>query len=172
MLLEIYANPVESFKFGQQNKLYLRYSMKILDFYIIRKFLLTFVTAISLIIIIVIVVDVSENIQDFLDGKAPLMEIITGYYLNFIPYFVNLFSPLFTFIAVIYFTSKLSGKSEIVAMFNAGMSLYRMLLPYLLSAIMIGIMSFYLVIFNSHYLKQIACFQRKICVEASESKAG
>lgn len=118
--------------------------MKILDFYIIRKFLLTFVTAISLIIIIVIVVDVSENIQDFLDGKAPLMEIITGYYLNFIPYFVNLFSPLFTFIAVIYFTSKLSGKSEIVAMFNAGMSLYRMLLPYLLSAIMIGIMSFYL----------------------------
>ena len=118
--------------------------MKILDFYIIRKFLLTFVTAISLIIIIVIVVDVSENIQDFLVGKAPLMEIITGYYLNFIPYFVNLFSPLFTFIAVIYFTSKLSGKSEIVAMFNAGMSLYRMLLPYLLSAIMIGIMSFYL----------------------------
>ncbi len=118
--------------------------MKILDFYIIRKFLLTFITAISLIIVIVIVVDVSENIQDFLDSKAPLMEVVTGYYLNFIPYFVNLFSPLFTFIAVIYFTSKLSGKTEVVAMFNAGMSLYRMLLPYLFSAIIIGVMSFYL----------------------------
>jgi len=100
--------------------------MKILDFYIIRKFLVTFFTAISLIILIVIVVDVSENIQDFLDGKAPVKEIITDYYFNFIPYFVNLFSPLFTFIAVIFFTSKLSGNSEIVAMLNAGMSLYRL----------------------------------------------
>jgi len=118
--------------------------MKILDFYIIRKFLATFFTAISLIIVIVIVVDVSENIQDFLDGKAPVMEIITGYYLNFIPYFVNLLSPLFTFIAVIFFTSKLSGNSEIVGMLNAGMSLYRLLVPYLISAIIIGILSFYL----------------------------
>ena len=118
--------------------------MKILDFYIIRKFLVSFITAISLIIIIVVVIDVSENIQDFLDGKAPLKEIITGYYLNFIPYFVNLFSPLFTFIAVIYFTSKLTGHSEIVAMLNAGVSLYRLLIPYMISAIMIGIFSFYL----------------------------
>ncbi len=118
--------------------------MKILDFYIIRKFLLTFVTAISLIIVIVIVVDISENIQDFLDGNAPVSEIITGYYLNFIPYFVNLFSPLFTFIAVIYFTSKLTSHTEIVPMLNAGMSLYRMLIPYLISAIMIGVLSFYL----------------------------
>ncbi len=118
--------------------------MKILDFYIIRKFLVTFITAISLIIIIVVVIDISENIQDFLDGKAPVKEIITGYYLNFIPYFVNLFSPLFTFIAVIYFTSKLTTNSEIVAMLNAGMSLYRMLIPYLISAIIIGILSFYL----------------------------
>ena len=82
--------------------------MKILDFYIIKKFLATFFTAISLIIIIVVVVDISENIQDFLDGKAPVKEIITDYYFNFIPYFVNLFSPLFTFIAVIFFTSKLA----------------------------------------------------------------
>ncbi len=118
--------------------------MKILDFYIIRKFLVTFFTAISLIILIVIVVDVSENIQDFLDGKAPVKEIITDYYFNFIPYFVNLFSPLFTFIAVIFFTSKLSGNSEIVAMLNAGMSLYRLLLPYIISAVIIGILSFYL----------------------------
>ena len=118
--------------------------MKILDFYIIRKFLATFFTAISLIIVIVVVVDVSENIQDFLDSEAPVKEIITGYYLNFIPYFVNLFSPLFTFIAVIYFTSKLSGNTEIVAMLNAGMSFYRLLVPYIISAVMIGILSFYL----------------------------
>lgn len=118
--------------------------MKILDFYIIKKFLATFFTAISLIIIIVVVVDVSENIQDFLDGKAPVKEIITDYYFNFIPYFVNLFSPLFTFIAVIFFTSKLSGNTEIVAMLNAGMSLYRLLVPYIISAVIIGILSFYL----------------------------
>lgn len=145
--------------------------MKILDFYIIRKFLATFFTAISLIIIIVIVVDVSENIQDFLDGKAPINEIITGYYFNFIPYFVNLLSPLFTFIAVIFFTSKLSGNSEIVAMLNAGVSLYRLLVPYLIAAVIIGILSFYL----SNFLipttsKNLMAFKEKYVSRQVRSK--
>jgi len=94
--------------------------------------------------VVVVVVDVAENIQGFLDNKVPVKDIITGYYLNFIPYFVNLFSPLFTFVAVIYFTSKLSRNSEIVAMLNSGMSFYRLMLPYILSAISIGLLSFYL----------------------------
>jgi lipopolysaccharide export system permease protein len=116
----------------------------LLDIYIIRKFLGSFITVIALIIVIVVVVDVAENIQGFLDNKVPVKDIITGYYFNFIPYFVNLFSPLFTFVAVIYFTSKLSRNSEIIAILNSGMSFYRLMLPYIISAIFIGILSFYL----------------------------
>lgn len=116
---------------------------KILDLYIIRKFLVTFIVAIVLIIAVVIAVDLSEGIQDFLDQKVPVSKIITGYYLNFIPYFINLFIPLFTFISVIYFTSKLSGHSEIIAMTNGGMSFYRMLYPYIVIVIVIGTTSFY-----------------------------
>ena len=115
--------------------------LKILDRYIIRKFILTFLVAIVLIIAVVIVVDFSESIQSFLDKKVPVVKII-GYYLNFTPYFVNLFIPLFTFISVIYFTSKLSGNSEIIAMTNGGMSFYRMLYPYVLSVVVIGSLSF------------------------------
>ena len=118
--------------------------LTLLDAYIIKKFLGSFFTVIVLIIVIVVVVDVAENIQGFLDNKVPVKEIITGYYFNFIPYFVNLFSPLFTFVAVIYFTSKLSRNSEIVAMLNSGMSFYRLMLPYIISAVAIGILSFYL----------------------------
>ena len=115
--------------------------LKILDRYIIKKFILTFFVALLLIIAVVIVVDFSESIQSFLDKKVPLQKI-AGYYLNFIPYFVNLFIPLFTFISVIYFTSKLSGNSEIIAMSNGGMSFYRMLYPYVLTVVVIGGLSF------------------------------
>jgi len=118
--------------------------LSILDFYIIKKFLGSFVTVIALVIVIVVVVDFAENIQDFLDNKVPTKDIILGYYFNFIPYFVNLFSPLFTFVAVIYFTSKLSRNSEIVAMLNTGMSFYRLMIPYIISAVFIGVLSFYL----------------------------
>lgn len=117
---------------------------KLLDLYIIKKFLGSFILVIFLIILVVVVIDLAENIQDFLDGKAPVKDIIVGYYFNFIPYFVNMFSPLFTFVAVIYFTSRLSVNSEIVAMLNAGLSFYRLMVPYIISAIFIGILSFYL----------------------------
>ena len=65
--------------------------MKLLDIYIIKKFLGTFFYAISLLIVIVIIFDISENIDDFLEKDAPLSEIIFSYYLNFVPYFINLF---------------------------------------------------------------------------------
>lgn len=118
--------------------------MKILDIYIIKKFLGTFVYAISLLIIIVIIFDISENIDEFLEKDAPLDEIIFNYYLNFIPYFINLFVYLFTFISVIFFTSKLASNTEIVAMLSGGVSYYRFLRPYFISAIILAIMSFYL----------------------------
>jgi len=118
--------------------------MKLLDIYIIKKFLGTFFYAISLLIIIVIIFDISENIDEFLEKDAPVAEIIFSYYLNFIPYFINLFVYLFTFISVIFFTSKLASNTEIVAMLSGGVSYYRFLRPYFISAIFLAIMSFYL----------------------------
>ncbi|NQT77682.1 MAG: YjgP/YjgQ family permease [Bacteroidetes bacterium] len=118
--------------------------MKLLDIYIIKKFLGTFFYAISLLIIIVIIFDISENIDEFLEKDAPLSEIIFSYYLNFVPYFINLFVYLFTFISVIFFTSKLASNTEIVAMLSGGVSYYRFLRPYFISAIILALMSFYL----------------------------
>lgn len=118
--------------------------MKIIDYYIIKKFLGTFFFAISLLILIVIIFDISEKIDDFLNNNAPLDEILFSYYLNFIPYFINLFSYLFTFIAVIFFTSKMAYNSEIISILSSGVSFWRMLVPYLISAILLGSLSFYL----------------------------
>jgi lipopolysaccharide export system permease protein len=118
--------------------------LKKIDLYIIKKFLGTFFYAITLIIVIVIVFDLSEKIDDFIEKKAPLQEIIFVYYINFIPYFVNLFSPLFTFIAVIFFTSRLAFNTEIIAMLSGGISFKRLLLPYLISAIFLSLLSVYL----------------------------
>ncbi|TVQ89116.1 MAG: YjgP/YjgQ family permease [Bacteroidetes bacterium] len=118
--------------------------MKKLDWYIIRKFLGTFFYAITLILLIVIIFDLSERIDNFIENQAPLNEILFVYYLNFIPYFANLFSPLFTFIAVIYFTSRMAFNTEIIAILNAGISFKRMLVPYFISAIFLAFVSVYL----------------------------
>lgn len=113
-----------------------------LDRYIIVKFLGTYFFAIALIISIAVVFDVNENIDRFINNKAPLKAIVFDYYMNFIPYFSNLFSPLFVFIAVIFFTSKLAENSEIIAMFSTGMSFKRMMRPYMISAAIISVVTF------------------------------
>lgn len=118
--------------------------MKKLDLYIIRKFLGTFFFSIALIISIAIVFDFSENVDEFIEKKAPTEAVIFDYYFNFIPYFANLFSPLFIFISVIFFTSKMASNTEIVAILASGISFRRLLFPYLLCAILLGILSFYL----------------------------
>lgn len=118
--------------------------MKILDRYILKKYIGTFVYAISLLIVVVIIFDVSENIEDFLKNNAPIKEIIVDYYINFIPYFINLFIYLFIFISVIFFTSKMAGNTEIIAILSSGISFTRFLYPYLLGSIMVGIVSLYL----------------------------
>ncbi|TKG94792.1 YjgP/YjgQ family permease [Puteibacter caeruleilacunae] len=115
--------------------------LKKLDFYIIRKFLGTFFYAIALIISIAIIFDFSEKIDDFIEKEAPFREVFMDYYLNFIPYFANLFSGLFTFIAVIYFTSKMAYDSEIIAILSSGVSYKRLMRPYLVSAAVIAILS-------------------------------
>lgn len=118
--------------------------IKRLDRYIISKFLGTYVFAIALIISIAVVFDINEKMDKFLSNNAPLKAIVFDYYLNFIPYFANLFSPLFVFISVIFFTSKLAENSEIIAMFSTGMSFRRLMRPYMISAAIISIATFVL----------------------------
>ena len=110
--------------------------VKILDRYIIGKFLGTYIFAIILILAITIVFDINEKLDAFM--KAPLKATVFDYFLNFLPYFANQFSPLFTFIAVIFFTTKLADNSEIIAMLSAGVSTRRLVRPYLLSACVIA----------------------------------
>ena len=121
----------------------LRY-IKILDWYIIRKFIGTYIYSIVLIISISIVFDVNENLAKFTQYHAPLKAIVFDYYANFIPYFANLFSPLFVFIAVIFFTSKLASNSEIISMLASGVSFRRLMRPYMISCVLISSLSFYL----------------------------
>lgn len=111
-----------------------------LDRYILRKFIGTFALSIVLIIAICIVVDVSEKLDSFYESHAPLDKIIFQYYLNFIPYFVNMFAPLFVFIAVIFFTSKMAYNSEITAILAGGVSFKRMMKPYMVGAFIITIL--------------------------------
>lgn len=118
--------------------------LKVLDWYIIRKFIGTYFFSITLIISISIVFDANENLAKFAQFHAPFKAIIFDYYANFIPYFANLFSPLFVFIAVIFFTSRLAGNSEIIAMLAAGVSFKRLMRPYMVSCLFISALSFYL----------------------------
>lgn len=141
------------------------FALKTIDRYIIRKFLGTFFFSIILLIFIIIVFDISEHIDDFLKHDAPLKAIVFDYYLNFIPHFINLFSYLFVFIAVIFFTSRMASDTEIIAILSSGVSFRRMLLPYIVAASILALMSFLLgnfvipytnrgkLEFEKHYIK-------------------
>lgn len=115
-----------------------------IDWYIMKKFLSTYVFLIAIVILIAIIFDYNEKIDKFTQSHVPVRKIVFDYYLNFIPYFSNLFSPLFVFIAVILFTSNLASNSEIIAMKAAGMSFRRLLRPYMLSAFLIAVVTFLL----------------------------
>ena len=118
-----------------------------IDLYIVSKFITTFFVALLLIIGIVIIFDISEKIDNFVAKEAPLKAIVFDYYLNFIPYFMNMFSPLFVFITVIFFTSKMAADSEIIAILSCGISFHRMMVPYIFSATLIAIFSLCLNLF-------------------------
>ena len=118
-----------------------------IDVYIVSKFITTFFVALLLIIGIVIIFDISEKIDNFVAKEAPLKAIVVDYYLNFIPYFMNMFSPLFVFITVIFFTSKMAADSEIIAILSCGISFHRMMVPYIFSATLIAIFSLCLNLF-------------------------
>lgn len=118
--------------------------IKRIDWYIIKKFIGTYIFSILLIISISIVFDVNENLAKFSQYHAPLEAIVFDYYANFVPYFANLFSALFVFISVIFFTSKLAGNSEIIAMLATGMSFKRLLRPYMITCVLLAGLSYYL----------------------------
>ena len=114
---------------------------RILDRYIIRKFIGTYLFSIAMIVVVVVVFDYVEKIDDFNTTQAPMKSIFLDYYLNFVPFFVNQFSALFTFIACIFFTSKLAHRTEIVAMLSGGMSFRRLMWPYFVGASIITTIS-------------------------------
>lgn len=117
-----------------------KFSINRLDRYIIGKYVKTFLLALALIIIIVITFDVSEKLDDFIRNNAPTTAIVFQYYLNFIPNFFNLYSPLFIFIAVLFFTAKMASRSEIIAILSSGISYRRMLRPYLYGALIFAVL--------------------------------
>ena len=121
---------------------YHKFGLKRIDTYIIKKFLGTYFFSIILILSISVVFDLTEKLDKFYDHDAPLKAIIVDYYFNFIPYYMNMFSPLFTFIAVIFFTSKMATNTEIIAILASGVSFRRLMLPYFLSAAIIASISF------------------------------
>ena len=115
-----------------------------IDRYIIYKFLSTYIFLITIIVVIAVIFDFNEKIDKLTQSHAPMQKIIFDYYVNFVPYFANLFSPLFVFIAVIFFTSKLADNSEIIAMKSTGMSFRRLLRPYMFSAALIALTTYLL----------------------------
>ncbi|MEX2597564.1 MAG: LptF/LptG family permease [Salibacteraceae bacterium] len=118
--------------------------LKIIDLYIIKRFLLTFFFILGLIMAIAIIFDISEQIDDFVKNDAPLKAILWDYYKNFVLFYGNLFSPLLTFLAVIFFTAQLANRTEIVAILSGGISFNRLMWPYFISATILAAASFYL----------------------------
>lgn len=122
--------------------------MKTLDRYIIQKFLVTFFFAIFLLSAIAIVIDITEKIDDFIANQAPLKAVIVDYYLNFIPWIGLMLAPIFVFISVVYFTSRMTSNTEVICILNGGVSFYRLLMPYMFTAVLLtGLFALY-----NHYL--------------------
>jgi len=115
---------------------------KLLDYYILKKFLGTFFFSLLMIIVIVVVIDISEKVEDFIEHEVTLREIVFDYYMNFIPYFASMFSSLFIFISVIFFTSKMAADTEIIAILSNGISFLRFMVPYFIGALILALFSF------------------------------
>lgn len=119
--------------------------MKILDLYILKKFLITFLYTVILFVLVVSVIDFTEKNDDYIEGNIPYSLVFKEYYLNYFPYIANILSPIFIFIATVFVTSRLAARTEIIAMLNSGMSFNRLLLPFLMGATLIAGLTFYLI---------------------------
>lgn len=136
--------------------------MKILDRYIVRQYLGTFAFMLGILLGISVVIDITEKIDDFLEHKLSLKTIIFDYYIHFIPWIGMYLAPIFVFISVVFFTTRLTNNSEIIAMLNGRMSFYRILVPYLFSA---GLLTAFFLSANHYWLplsnKQLFEFTEK-----------
>ena len=123
--------------------------IKLIDWYIIRKYLGTFVFTMAIFSVVIIIFDVSEKLDDFLKHNAPLSKIIFQYYAGFLPFYLNFLSPLINFIAVIFFTAKMADQTEIVPILSGGVSFNRFLKPYFISAAVIFVVT---LVFNLYII--------------------
>ena len=115
-----------------------------LDDYITRQYMTTFFFILGMVLAICLLVDFVEKLDEFMEKKPPMDELIFDYYLNFIPFWGNLLTPICIFLAVIFFTSRMAGRTEIIPMLGAGISFYRIMAPYLITSIFLAGVSFYL----------------------------
>jgi lipopolysaccharide export system permease protein len=112
--------------------------IKKIDWYILKKFISTTVFMVLIFSVIAVAIDTSEKADDFVKSGLPTSKIITQYYFGFVPFIISMIFPLMVFIAVIFFTSKMAGKSELIAILAGGVRFNRMLRPYFLGALLLG----------------------------------
>jgi lipopolysaccharide export system permease protein len=117
--------------------------LKLLDWYILKKFLSTFIFVVLILVAIIVVIDFTEKNDDFIKRNAPAGKILFDYYLNYIPYIANLLSPITVFIASVFVTAQLASRTEITAILASGVSFRRLMLPYIIGACLVGSVIFY-----------------------------
>ncbi|MCK8494410.1 MULTISPECIES: LptF/LptG family permease [Spirosoma] len=119
--------------------------MKLLDWYILKRFLQTYLFVVMVIVLVVVMIDYTEKVDNFHKNNAPASEILGSYYLNFIPYWANYISPLMVFIATVFLTSRLAARTEIIAILSSGVSFIRLLFPYVLGASILAVVTYFMV---------------------------
>ena len=119
--------------------------MKLLDWYILKRFLLTYLFVVGIIVLVVVMIDYTEKVDNFRKTHAPGNEILVDYYMNFIPYWANYISPLMVFIATVFLTSRLAARTEIIAILSSGVSFFRLLYPYVLGATVLAVATYFMV---------------------------
>jgi lipopolysaccharide export system permease protein len=119
--------------------------LKKLDVYIIKSFLTTYAFVVALLISVLVVVDVTEKLDDFIKSGLSAYVIMTEFYFKFIPYLINLLSPITIFIATIFVTANMAARVEIIAILCSGVSFMRFLRPFIIGSSIIGVFSFYMV---------------------------
>ncbi|WP_338764713.1 LptF/LptG family permease [Bernardetia sp. ABR2-2B] len=118
--------------------------MKIIDKYILKKFLTTYVFVVLVILAVICAIDYSEKSDDFLKHSLSFKQIVTSYYFSFVVHIIGLITPLMVFITTVFVTSRMAGRTEIIAMLSGGVSYLRLFFPYMIGAGVIAIFSFYL----------------------------
>jgi lipopolysaccharide export system permease protein len=119
--------------------------MKLLDAYILKKFLTSFFFVVILLVLVIVVIDITERLDDFITSEASFETVLVDYYLNFVPYIANMLSPITVFIATVFVTARMAAHTEIIAILSSGVSFKRLLFPYFIGSLIIAIGTFFLI---------------------------